>query len=367
PLGVSYNSYLVTGSRGVAVVDGVELSHAAEQIRAVKEILGSDRRPDYLVINHMEPDHSGGIEMLRREWPELKITGNATTLKMVEGFYGLAGDVLAVKDGDTLDLGGTTLRFTLTPMVHWPETMMTLLEEEGVLLSGDAFGCFGALNGAVVDRDMDTDRYFPEMVRYYGCIVGRYGQFVQRALARLKGVDVKMLCSTHGPVWTERAAEVIGLYDRLSRYEPLDDGVTVVYGSMYGHTERMAEAIAGELARQGVRRISVLNAALAGEDRIIAEAFTHKGLVVAAPTYSDGLFPPVERALRALALRKLSGRKVLLAGSHSWAQQAVKVMGSLLEGCDVVQPAEPVTALQAPGEAELEACREAARALARAL
>lgn len=367
PLGVSYNSYLVTGACGAAVVDGVEISHAAQQIEAIKAVLGPHRNPDYLVINHMEPDHSGGIAMLRAEWPDIKIVGNAQTLRMVKGFYGIEGATQAVKDGDTLDLGGATLRFVLTPMVHWPETMMTLLEEEGVLLSGDAFGCFGALNGAVVDRDMDTESYFPEMVRYYSCIVGRYGQFVQRALARLEGVDIRMLCSTHGPVWTERAGDVIGLYDRLSRYEPLDEGVTIVYGSMYGHTERMAEAIAGELSRQGVRRISMLNAAVCTQDRIIAEAFTHRGLVVAAPTYSDGLFPPVENALRALSVRKLCRRQVLLAGSHTWSHQAVKVMGSLLEGCDVVQVAEPVTALQAPDDAALEACREAARALARAL
>ncbi len=367
PQGVSYNSYLVAGADAAAIIDGVELTHAEQQIDAIRRALGPGREPRYLVINHMEPDHSGGIARLRREWPGLVIVGNAQTLKMVRGYYGLEGDTLEVRDGDTLELGGATLRFTLTPMVHWPETMMTLLEQQGVLFSGDAFGCFGALNGAVVDRDMDTDRYFPEMVRYYSCIVGRYGQFVQRALARLGGLDLHMLCPTHGPVWTVRLREVVELYDKLSRYEPLDDGVLVLYGSMYGHTERMAEAIAGELAACGVRRISVLNAAVTTPDVIIAEAFRHSGLVVAAPTYSDGLFPPVAHALQALAVRKLCRRHVLLAGTHTWAQQAVKVMAGLLEGCDVVQVAEPVVGQQAPGPAVLDACRTAARSLAASL
>lgn len=367
PAGVSYNSYLVTGSEATAIIDGVELTHAAQQIEAIKRALGPGRKPDYLVINHMEPDHSGAIEVLRREWPELIITGNAQTLRMVKGFYGAEGSTLAVRDGDTLPLGGATLRFALTPMVHWPETMMTLVEEQGVLFSGDAFGCFGALNGAVVDREMDCDRYFPEMVRYYACIVGRYGRFVQRALERLKDVDIKMLCPTHGPVWTERAAEVTALYDRLSRYEALDDGVAVVYGSMYGHTERMAEAIAGELARQGVRNIEVLNASHTTLDVILAAAFRHKGLAVVAPTYSDGLFPPVAHALEALSVRCLAGRKVILAGSHTWAHKAVPAMKELLAGCDLVEVAEPVKALQAPDDDALEACRESARALAAAL
>lgn len=185
PAGVSYNSYLIEGPDKCAIVDGVDCAHALQQIDHIKAILG-DRRPDYLIINHMEPDHSGAISILRQTFPGLTVVGNALTLGMVAGFYGAEGPTLTVKDGDTLSLGeGCTLRFVITPMVHWPETMMTYLNEEATLFSGDAFGCFGALNGAVLDTDMDTERYFPEMVRYYSNIVGRYGEFVQRALKNL--------------------------------------------------------------------------------------------------------------------------------------------------------------------------------------
>lgn len=364
PLGVTYNSYLVDGGERLAIVDGVEVSHALRQIERIKELAGG-RRPDYLIINHMEPDHSGAIGILRKEWPELTIVGNAQTLAMVRGFYGEDAPTLTVKDGDTLRLGeGTTLRFVLTPMVHWPETMMTLLEEDGTLFSGDAFGCFGALNGAVVDSDMNTDRYFPEMVRYYSCIVGRYGVFVQRALKRLADVRVATICSTHGPVWRERAAEVVALYDRMSRYEPLDEGATVVYGSMYGNTARLAEAAAEALAASGVKDIEVMNAGVTDLSRILEAVWRHRVLVLAAPTYSDGLFPPVRAVVEALAVRKLSGRRVVLMGTHTWAHHATRVMAEALAGCDVELVAEPVVAKQAPDAAALAAAVAAASAAA---
>ena len=173
PAGVSYNSYLVTGSEKAAIIDGVEVSHALQQIDSIQEILG-DRKPDYLILNHLEPDHSGSIRILRQTFPDITIVGNAQTLAMVKGFYGLDANTLTIKDGESLSLGeNTTLTFALTPMVHWPETMVTYYAEEKTLFSGDAFGCFGALNGAVVDRQMNTGRYFPEMIRYYSNIVGK--------------------------------------------------------------------------------------------------------------------------------------------------------------------------------------------------
>ena len=364
PLGVSYNSYLITGSEKSAIIDGVEVSHALKQIDHIKDILG-DRHPDYLVINHMEPDHSGAISILRQAFPEITIVGNTQTLNMIEGFYGVTGNTLAVKDGDSLPLGdGCSLKFFLTPMVHWPETMMTYLEEEGILFSGDAFGCFGALNGAVIDSDMNADRYFPEMIRYYSCIVGKYGAFVQRALKKLSSLNIGMLCSTHGPVWKEQTAEVISLYDKLSRYEPLDNGVTIVYGSMYGNTESMAEATAEALAAAGVKDIAIHNASYTDLSYIISDAFTHKGLVIAAPTYSDGLFPPVKAALEALAVRGLKDRSVAILGSHTWAQQAVKVMGRQLEETGMTLVGDPIVSRHAPGADILEQCRSLGHTLA---
>ncbi|MBD5180029.1 MAG: MBL fold metallo-hydrolase, partial [Bacteroidales bacterium] len=199
PYGVSYNSYLIEGNEKVAIIDGVSADYALEHIEHVRHILG-DRQPDYLVINHMEPDHSGAISMLKAAFPAIKIVGNSQTLTMVNGYYGITEDTIAVKDGETLSLGSDcTLKFAFTPMVHWPETMVTYMPEEKILFSGDAFGCFGALNGAVIDSDMNLDRYWPEMIRYYSNIVGKYGAFVQKAIAKLEGFEIAAICSTHGP------------------------------------------------------------------------------------------------------------------------------------------------------------------------
>lgn len=368
PMGVSYNSYLVEGEDKTAIIDGVEAGHASRQISHIKALSG-DRKPDYLIINHMEPDHSGAIKTLRAEFPGITVVGNAQTLGMVKGFYGIDGlNTLTVKDGDTLSLGAhTTLCFALTPMVHWPETMMTYLREEQMLFSGDAFGCFGALSGAVLDTDMDTDPYFPEMLRYYSNIVGKYGAFVQRALSKLKGMPLSTICSTHGPVWRSRIGEVIDLYDRLSRYEPLDNGVTVVYGSMYGNTEIMAEAVAEGLAEAGVRKISFLNASVTDLSYIIAEIFRHKGLVLASPTYSDGLFPPVNAVVDAIATRGIKNRITALVGSNTWAPRAARLLGERIDENCMERVADPVSIKQSATCADIENLRELGRTLARRL
>ncbi|WP_289870803.1 FprA family A-type flavoprotein [uncultured Duncaniella sp.] len=364
PYGVSYNSYLITGADKTAIVDGVEACYALRQIEHIRDIIG-DRKPDYLIINHMEPDHSGAIKMLRDAYPDIVIVGNAQTLAMVNGFYGVADKTLAVKDGDTLSLGAdVNLRFTLTPMVHWPETMMTYFVEEETLFSGDAFGCFGALAGAVVDSDMDTSRYFPEMVRYYSSIVGKYGLFVQKALRKFDNVAVRTLCTTHGPVWRDRISEVVGIYDRLSLYEPLDNGVTVIYGSMYGNTELMAETAAEALAEAGIREIDVHNASVSDLSFMLSDIFRHRGLVIAAPTYSDTLFPPVRNVMEAIATRGVKNRDVLLIGSCTWGQKAVGAMNSYIESIGAVIAAEPIAFKQAPTAVQLQQCRDAACALA---
>lgn len=367
PDGVSYNSYLVVGSDKVAIIDGVEVSHALRQIDEISAIIG-DRRPDYLVINHMEPDHSGAIRILRQAYPDITIVGNKRTLDMVKGFYNVTDNVLTVADGDTLSLGeGTTLQFTLTPMVHWPETMMTRLEEEKTLFSGDAFGCFGALNGAVIDSRMDTDRYFPEMIRYYSNIVGKYGRFVQQALKKLAPVEIGTICPTHGPVWRDRIDTVVSLYDSLSKYEPLDRGVTIVYGSMYGNTERLAEAAAEALADAGVKTIAIHNAARTDASYILADLFTHAGVIFAAPTYSDGIFPPVAALIEAMNVRGLKDRAVAVIGEYTWAPMSAKKMQAALTEAGVNLISEPVNCQQTPTDDILSRVRAVASALSEAL
>lgn len=320
PYGVSYNAYAVEGSDAVALIDTVRIDEVNEYMR----ILGSLKSdPRYLVINHMEPDHSGSIPEVIRRFPNIKIVADAPAIKMVKGFYHIDDPdrFLEVKEGSEIDLGGLTLRFHITPMVHWPETMMTYVPERKLLFSGDAFGTFGALNGAILDTEMDTDWYFPEMERYYTNIVGKYGRFVQNALAKLSSLELDYICSTHGPVWKSRIREVVAIYDRYSKYES-QKGVTIVYGSMYGNTAGMAEEIAVELSRLGIRNIKVHNAAKSQMSDMITDAFRYKGLIVGSATYSMGLFPPVETFLQAMETREIKGKAFGAFCGYTWAKDA---------------------------------------------
>lgn len=323
PLGVSYNSYLVRGSESTALIDTVRIDEAREFLSHLAANVGSEKI-DYVVINHMEPDHSGAIPLVLERWPDARIIGNAQTISMIADFYHItdAGKFIEIKDGQTLDLGGKTLRFHLTPMVHWPETMMTYVPEDKVLFSGDAFGCFGALNGGVTDAEMDTSPYFPEMYRYYSNIVGKYGTFVQRALTKLMDVPLDFICPTHGPVWHKRIGEVVGLTGQLSSYTP-EAGVTIVYGSMYGNTAELAEETGRQLAALGVKRIRIHNASTASMSDMISDAFRYEGLIVGSATYSMRVFPPVEAFLQAMETREIKNKVFASFCSYTWARNPV--------------------------------------------
>ncbi len=324
PYGVSYNSYIVKGDSSIALIDTVRIDEVREFLKNL-EVVAPGCKIDYLIINHMEPDHSGSIPEVVRAYPNIRIVGNAQTIGMIKGFYQIENDdlFLEIKDGDTLDLGGPKLQFFLTPMVHWPETMMCWLEDSRILFSGDAFGTFGALNGGVVDTEMDTERYFPEMYRYYSNIVGKYGKFVQRALARLKPLmPVEYICSTHGPVWHDRIKEVIEITDRLSAYKS-EPGVTIIYGSMYGNTAEVAEEIARELSARGVRTIRVHNATHSSMSAMISDAFRYEGLIVGSATYSMRMLPPVETFMNAMETREIQGKVFAGFGGFTWAKNVV--------------------------------------------
>lgn len=323
PLGVSYNSYIVKGSEKTALIDTVRIDEVREFLGKIADITGG-KGVDYLVINHMEPDHSGSIPEIVMAYPDIRIIGNAQTISMVRSFYHIDDEdrFIEVKDGGEIDLGGHSLRFYMTPMVHWPETMMTYLPDSKLLFSGDAFGTFGALNGAVIDSEMDTDRYFPEMYRYYSNIVGKYGKFVQKALARLKDLPLEYICSTHGPVWHDRIADVVGLTDQLSSYKS-EPGVTIIYGSMYGNTAEVAEIIAQRLAERGVRNIRVHNAMNSEMSDMITDAFRYEGLIVGSATYSMRMFPPVEAFMNAMETREIKDKVFAGFGGYTWAKGAV--------------------------------------------
>lgn len=323
PYGVSYNSYIVTGDEKIALIDCVSIEEVREFFSNIESIAG-DRKIDYLVVNHMEPDHSGSIPEIVRAYPDIKIVGNAKTIDMIRGFYHIDNpeQFHEVKDGDKIDLGGRELTFHLTPMVHWPETMMTYVEDAQLLFSGDAFGTFGALNGAVIDRDMETDVYIREMYRYYSNIVGKYGRFVEKALAKLSGLKISYICSTHGPVWNEKIAEVSEIYSRLAGYKS-EPGVVIVYGSMYGNTAEIAEMIARELAAKGVKRIIIHNASHSDLSDMITDAFRYQTLIVGSATYSMRLFPPVEAFMNAMETREIKNKIIGTFGNYTWASGVV--------------------------------------------
>ena len=314
----------------------------------------------------MEPDHSGALSLLRQHYPDVKVIGNNKTFNMLKGFYGIDTNTMEIKSGDTLSLGRHTLKFVLTPMVHWPETMMTFDETEGVLFAGDGFGCFGTLDGGFLDTRINLDRYWDEMVRYYSNIVGKYGSPVQKALAKLGGLPISTICSTHGPVWTENIAKVIGIYDKLSRYAA-DEGVVIAYGSMYGNTEQMAEAIAAELSAQGIKNIVMHNVSKSNPSYIIADIFKYRGLIIGSPTYSNQIYPEIEALLAKIRVREGKGRYLGNFGSVCWAGAAVKRMGEFAEKSKFEIVGDPVEMKQAMKDITYEQCENLARAMAERL
>lgn len=362
PNGVSYNSYLIDDEK-VVLIDTVDVCYFEKLLRKIKSIIG-ERPIDYLVINHMEPDHSGSINLIKHYYPNITIVGNKLTFGMIEGFYGITGNQVVVKDGDVLEIGKSKLSFYTAPMVHWPETMLTYHEGEQTLFSGDAFGCFGALGGGFVDARINTDIYWDEMVRYYSNIVGKYGAPVQKALAKLSGLPVAAICSTHGPVWTgENVQKVIGIYDRLSRYEA-EDGVVVVYGSMYGNTEYLAETIAEELSAQGVKNVIVHNVSKSHASYIIADIFKYKGLILGCPTYNTQLFPDLESIISKISGRDIKNRYLGYFGAYNWASFAVKHLTAFAESVKFDVVGEPIEMKQSMKEENLMQCEQLAKAMA---
>ncbi|MDR0972473.1 MAG: FprA family A-type flavoprotein [Prevotellaceae bacterium] len=362
PYGVSYNSYLIADDK-VALVDTVDARMFSEYLTKIRQVIG-ERPIDYLIINHMEPDHSGAIKLIRQYYPQITIVGNKQTFGMIEGFYGIYDNRLVVKDGETLDLGHHKLTFHLTPMVHWPETMMTYDATEQILFSGDAFGCFGALAGAYMDTNMDTTPYWDEMIRYYACIVGKYGEPVQRALKKLSGLSLQVIASTHGPVWTEEITRVVGVYDRLSRYEPDRDGVLIIYGSMYGNTERMAEVIAAQLSADGIKDICVHPVSTSDISDILKDVFRYKYILLGSPTYNGEIFPAVESVMHKIAARQVKNRTFGFFGSYSWAGAAVKKMKAFAEANNWQLIGDPVEMKHAMTPEIEEQCKRLADATA---
>lgn len=340
PYGVSYNSYLVVDEK-VALIDTVEAGFEEEFLANVHEAIG-ERAIDYLVVNHMEPDHSSLIAYMLEKYPSLQIVANAKTVPMLQGYYGTPQErILVMKEGDSLCLGSCSLSFHMIPMVHWPETMVTWLTEEGTLFAGDAFGTFKVVDEEVIDNEDTFEEYRDEMIRYYSNIVGKYGTPVQAALKKLSGLEIKRICSTHGPVWETSIPQVVALYDKMSRYE-VERGVCIVYGSMYGNTAAAADALAMELEARGIpyaiHDLACNNAGELGVSGALRDVFKYDTIVVGSPTYNNGIFPPVETFMKALQARLIKGRRFFAFGSYTWSGASVNLLNAMAEsmGYDIL-------------------------------
>ena len=362
PEGVSYNSYLIVDDK-VALIDTVDLAFFPQFLDNIREVIG-DRPIDYIVINHMEPDHSGSMSLMRKYYPNVEVVGNKKSFNLLKGFYGPPFKEIEVKNGDEISLGKHSLKFFITPMVHWPETMMTLDLTDNILFSGDAFGCFGALNGGVLDDNINCDEFWLEMVRYYSNIVGKYGTPVQNALKKFNGVQLDYLCSTHGPVWHTHLQRVLNEYDRMSRYDT-EEGVVICYGTMYGHTEAMAEVIAREVSNQGIKNVKVYNVSKTHHSYLIRDVFRYKALVVGAPTYNTGLYHEMEVFLSEIANRDIKNHVIGWFGSHGWASKAVSKIAEWNENHIKFEPVGvPVDMTQALDETSIEQCKALGKAIA---
>ena len=329
PEGVSYNSYLIVDEK-VALIDTVDISFVDVYFAKIDAIL-KGRNIDYLIVSHVEPDHSGSIGLLKKKYPDIEIVGNAKTFDMLNGYFGINSQFHCVKEGDCLQLGKRTLTFYMAPMVHWPEVMVSYENQDKILFSSDAFGSFGTNDGCYSDANLDTCKYWSEMRRYYACIVGKFGIPVQNALKKLALLEIKTICPSHGPVWQKELTKVISLYDKWSRYEAEEDGVVIVYGSMYGNTKQLTEAVAEGVVAGGIKKVVVYNVSKTDTSFILSDIFKYKALIIGSPTYMGGIYPLIEKLLTGIEHRGIKNRLYSCYGSFTWAGAAVKRLTSFAE------------------------------------
>lgn len=360
PRGVSYNSYLVMDEK-VTLLDTVDVCALQQFMENIDYVLDG-KEIDYLIVQHMEPDHGAGIQEMMRRFPNMKIVANAKTIQMIGQFFDLPQEdrVVLVKEGDTLTTGTHTFRFVMAPMVHWPEVMVTYEESEKVLFSADAFGTFGALNGNIFSDELEFDKeWLTDTRRYYANIVGKYGMQTQALLKKAAGLDIQLICSLHGPIWRENLSYIIDKYDKWSKYEPEDKEVVMIYGSVYGHTEQAVDALAGKLAEKGIRHIAVYDVSKTHVSELIAEIFRASHIVIACATYNGGIYPPMENLLNDMKALSVQKRTVALMDNGTWAptagKQIVKKLEEMKEMELLTQQLSIKSVLKNDREAELDA------------
>ena len=364
--GVSYNSYLLLDEQTV-LFDTADYAIGKQFIENVMSVLNG-RNLDYIVVNHMEPDHCSLIGELLLHYPDVKIIGNAKTFPMIEQFFSfdLTGKTLTVKEGDTFCSGKHTFRFIMSPMVHWPEAMMTYDEKDKVLFSADAFGTFNALNGNLFNDELDFNReWLDEARRYYTNIVGKYGPQVQNVLKKASSLDIQMICPLHGPVWRENLEYLLDKYAHWSSYQPEEKAVAVFYASMYGDTENMAEILAVMLAEAGVKNIHMHNISKTHVSELISDSFKYSHIVLASPTYNNGIYPLMDNYLEDMKALSLQNRTIAVLGNGSWAPQATKLISAKIKEMKNMRLLEAsVTIKSSLKEAQLEELNSLSRQIA---
>lgn len=336
PNGISYNSYLILDEK-IAIMDTVDKRKQDEFLENVKAVLG-ERKPDFLIVSHVEPDHASSIRALVELYPELTLVGNAKTFQMLGLYFELDNAVLTVKEGDKLNLGTHELSFVMAPMVHWPEVMMAYESSDKVLFSADAFGKFGALD---VEEDWDC-----EARRYYFNIVGKYGAQAQMALKKAAGLDIQMICPLHGPILTEMVGHAFEKYQIWTSYGVESEGVFIVYASLHGNTAEAARKLAEILKQKGCPKVAITDLAREDGAEALEDAFRYGKVVLAASTYNAGVMPFMEDFLHHLLAKNYQKRTVALIENGSWAPMAAKGMMKILEQMKEINILEPVVTIK---------------------
>lgn len=341
--GMSYNSYLITDEK-TCLMDSVDESIGGQFLENLKYALNG-RNLDYMVVQHMEPDHCSIVPELFRMYPDMKLVASLQAFKMMENFYSLQTEErrLVVKEGDTLKLGKHTLKFIAAPMVHWPEVLMTYDVTDKILFSADAFGSFGAMSGNIFADEIDWDKDFKdEARRYYVNIVGKYGLQTQNVLKKASTLDIQMICPLHAHIWRKDLSTIISLYDTWSKYEAEKDSVVIFYGSIYGNTQNAAEILAMQLAENGIENVEVFDTSKTHVSFLVSKAFEYKTLVFAAATYNAEIFDTVQNLITELKNHNLSNRRIGLIENGSWAPVAASKMKAQLETFKNMEVVEPV-------------------------
>jgi len=365
PNGVAYNSYLIVDEK-VALIDTVEYGHMEDFLERISDILES-RTIDYLIVNHMEPDHSGAIRQITHLFPDIQIVGNKKTFPMLKSFFGIDQNQYEVSEGDTIDLGTHKLNFYMIPMVHWPETMVTYESTTKTLFSADAFGSFGTLDGGIFDDEINLSFFEDELRRYYSNIVGKYGNQVQKALEKLSTLEIKQIAATHGPIWRSQIPYILDKYQKWSSYTAEENGVVIVFGSMYGNTERMADRIARTLNENGIKNIRIHDASKTHASYIISDIWKYSGLIIGSAAYNGGIFPAVGCVIEKLKGLYVKNRAFGIFGNSSWGGGGLRTLEKWAEEVKLEPLGPKVEARCAANVGDLEMCDQIAVEVANAV